>query len=92
MSAAVVGLIPARRGPRAQRVKQPGWVEQVVIAVRLYMYWSAMRGDLSDREDGALGRSAHVRGTHSRVPAKKRGHAHPASIEVEVDERKVHVR
>ena len=36
-------LLPQRRGPRAPRATHPGWVEQVVIAVRLQTYWNAKR-------------------------------------------------
>ena len=34
-----------------------------------------------------LDRSAHVRGRHSDLPAKKRGHAHPRPIDRQVDGR-----
>src|SRR5437867_1968758 len=36
-------LLPQPRGPRAPRATHPGWVEQVVIAVRLQTYWNAKR-------------------------------------------------
>ena len=39
----LAALVPERCGPRAPRVKHPGWIEQVVIAVRLATYWNAKR-------------------------------------------------
>src|SRR5712692_6154556 len=39
----LAALVPERRGPRHPALKHPGWVEQVVIAVRLHTYWNAKR-------------------------------------------------
>ena len=36
-------LAPERRGPRHPAIRHPGWLEQVVIAVRLHTYWNAKR-------------------------------------------------
>ncbi len=43
MTGGLPALVPAARGPRSPRCTHPGWVERVVIAVRLHTYWSAKR-------------------------------------------------
>jgi len=49
----LAALAPERRGPRQSRTKQPAWVEQVVVAIRLRTYWSAKRiaAELRRRDD-----------------------------------------
>lgn len=37
----LAALLPEARGARCPHIKHPGWVEQVVIAVRLHTYWNA---------------------------------------------------
>jgi transposase InsO family protein len=39
----LAALVPERHGPRTRTFTHPGWVEQVVIAVRLHTYWNAKR-------------------------------------------------
>lgn len=39
----LAGLVPVHLGPRHPATKHPGWVELVVIAVRLATYWNAKR-------------------------------------------------
>jgi len=48
----LAALLPQRRGPRQPTCTHPGWVEQVVIAVRLQTYWGAKRiaAELARRE------------------------------------------
>src|SRR6266849_3525817 len=53
----IAALVPERRGPRHPALKHPGWVEQVVIAVRLHTYWNAKRiaAELRRREIADVG-------------------------------------
>jgi transposase InsO family protein len=39
----LVALVPAPHGPRVPTCIHPGWLDQVVIAVRLHTYWNAKR-------------------------------------------------
>jgi transposase len=52
----VAALVPGRRGPPRPALKQPAWVEQVVIVVRLHTFWNAKRiaAELGRREIAAV--------------------------------------